>query len=326
MKKGYLLLLLLVPITGRMVPIHAEETPATRPSTRVVQLLKDPDFRRGFKVYDPKPGKHVLRGTIQVHPRRAKPVWGLAQWSSRFTLAGAAPERLDSGAVRFADAAKAVTFGPTSGPERGMIFTLNARREYGSRFRRPGEPWPHLLAEQRFAIHPAIADLARLRFRIQCRLRSTRAYSSTDKKAAGQAAQFVAYLTVQNLNRRSPGRGDYLWFGVQMYDSRYRVPKPHAALDTGTGKFIYNPDGSVYTDQSTHDGTWVTIDRDLLPLIHKGLQTAWQRGHLRRSRDLADFRLGEFNIGWELPGTLDVEMQWRDLRIEAALKRPRKAG
>jgi hypothetical protein len=37
-----------------------------------------------------------------------------------------------------------------------------------------------------------------------------------DAKLPGQAAQFLAYLTVQNLNRQSPGYGDYLWFGVQM--------------------------------------------------------------------------------------------------------------
>ncbi|MHC4442186.1 MAG: sialidase family protein [Planctomycetota bacterium] len=300
----------------------AAKQTTTGPSTMVVQpLLRDPDSKRGFKVYDPKPGKHIARGVIQADPTLGDPTWGLAQWSSRYSLADATPQRLDNGAVRFADDAKAVTVGPAKGSERGLVFTLNAGREYGERFRRRGEPWPHLLAEQRFVIHPAIVKLAELRFYIEYRLKSSKSYTPpSDRKVAGQAAQFLAYLTIQNLNRKSSGFGDFFWFGIPMYDSRYRSPKHHAALDKGTGKFIYNPAGSVYTNQSAHDGDWITIDHDLLPLINTALKTAWQRGYMPQSRDLTDICLGGFNIGWELPGTLDVEMQFRDLRIEAVAK------
>jgi hypothetical protein len=322
---------LLLPAAGL-----AGQTATTRPA-QTVELLQDAGFVRGFRVYDPKPGKHVVRGLMQVDPAAGEPVWGLAQWSSRYTLAGIPAERLASGSVRFADQAKAVTFLPArqqptdsrmadandqpSPTERyGLVFTLNARHEYGERFRQAGEPWAHLLAEQRFAVHPRVIDLDSLRFRIECRLRSAKDYAPPDAKLPGQAAQFLAYLTVQNLNRQSPGYGDYLWFGVQMYDSRYQSPKAHAAADTGTGKFIYNPPGSVYAHTSAHDGEWITIDRDLLPFIHEGLETAWKKGHLAKSREIADFRLGGFNIGWELPGTLDVEMEFHNLSIEATTK------
>ncbi len=293
------------------------DTVTTRPAG-TVELIQDGAFARGFKVYDPKPGKHVVRGLMQVEPAAGEPIWGLAQWSSRYSLAGVPAERLASGGVRFADDAKAVTFTPA---RDGLILTLKGQREYGERFRQAGEPWAHLLAEQRFADHPRIIDLERLRFVIECRLISVKDYAPPDTKLPGQAAQFLAYVTVQNLNRDSPGYGDYLWFGVQMYDSRYREPKAHAAADTGTGKFIYNPPGSVYTKASAHDGDWIRIDRDLLPLIHEGLKTAWERDHLKQSRDLEDFRLGGFNIGWELPGTLDVEMEFRKLSLEATPQR-----
>jgi hypothetical protein len=301
----------------------AADAASTRPARDngkvTLQLVQDPSFARGFQVYDPKPGKHVVRGVIQPDPATGKPIWGLAQWSSRWSLADARPEQLETGAVRFADAAKAVTFGPANGPEAGLIFTLNAGREYDGRFRKPTDPWAHLLAEQRFEVHPRVVDLERLRFRIRCRLLNAKDYAPAGADLPGQAAQFLAYITVQNLNRQSPGYGDYLWFGVQMYDSRYRTPRPHAAADTGTGKFIYNPPGSTYTDASVHDGEWVSIDRDVLPLIMEGLRTARQHGHLKLSREIDDFRLGGFNIGWELPGTLDVSMQFRDLSIEATL-------
>jgi len=289
---------------------------ATRPGNEAVPLLDDPDFQRGFKVFDPAPGRHVLKGLLRVDPSRGAPAWSLVQWSSRFTLAGAAPHPLESGAVRFADGAKAVTIGPPRGPERGLVLALNGLREYGPRLRRPDEPWAHILAEQRFTEHPSLAELAEVRFRIACRLLHCHAYPAPPAAQAGQAAQFLAYLTVQNLNRHSGGFGDYFWFGIQMYDSRYRIPKPHAALDKGTGKFIYNPPGSVYTDHTAHTGEWITIECDLLPLIREGLEVAWQAGYLKNSRDLCDLRLGGFNIGWELPGTLDVAMHLRDLRLE----------
>jgi hypothetical protein len=85
------------------------------------------------------------------------------------------------------------------------------------------------------------------------------------------------------------------------------MPKAHAAADTGTGKFIYNPPGSVYTKISAHDREWLTIDRDLLPFIQEGLETAWEKSHLARSRELADFRLGGFNMA----GNCRARLMWK---------------
>jgi len=311
---------LLLVMLALSVQVRAAAPTATQPARRVRQLLNDPDFLRGFVVQDPKPGKHVSRGAMQVDRKRGKPVWRLAQWSSRDTLAGVKPRRLDGGAVRFADAVKAVTFGSADGDDRGVFFAMNGSREYGGGFRQKGEPWAHLLAEQRIAAKPAIGELAGLRFRIQYRLRHAKVHEPPDEKVAPQAAQFLAYLSVQDLDRRSVGYGDYLWFGVQMYDNRYRIPRPHAALDKGSGKFIFNPPGSVYTDKSVHDGGWVTIDRDVLPLIREGLDAARKQGFLTRSGDVNRLRVSGFNMGWELPGTIDVEMQFKDLRIDAVHK------
>ena len=81
-------------------------------SSRAVILLDDTRFERGFTVWDPAPGKHVARGILKPDSAEGEPVWGLAQWHSRFSLEGTEAERLSSGAVRFFDGAKAVTFGP----------------------------------------------------------------------------------------------------------------------------------------------------------------------------------------------------------------------
>jgi hypothetical protein len=310
-------------------PAQSERRARTQPARRAIPLLRDTAFRRGFKVYDPAPGKHVPRGTLVGFPSGDPPVWGLAQWHSRFTLAGAPPRKLASGAIRFADASKSVTLARPPAAEADVSFALSATAEYAGRLRQKGRPWPHILAEQACAKHPPLPELARLHFRIECRLLHSKAADTPGQTPNLHAAQFLAHVTVQNRNRRSLGHGDYLWFGIPIYDSRYRIPRPHAAPDTaGTGKFIYNPGGAAYTDRSTHDGQWVRIDRDLLPLIRKGLQTAWGRGFLTRSRDLADFRIGSLNIGWEMPGPLDAAMQIRGLLLEAEVdgRSPKKDG
>lgn len=290
---------------------------------RVVNLLDDTRFQRGFTVWDPAPGKHIARGTLPPSKAEDEPVWGLAQWHSRFSLAGAEAERLPSGALRFFDGAKAVTFGPPDSPEADLILALDARTEYQNRVREPDEAWPHLLAERELLHHPSLAELQAVRFRLSYRLLKSETAKPPGFDPRLHAAQFLFYITVQNRNRQSSGFGDYLWFGLQPYDSRYRLPSAHAAADfstpqkKGTGKFIFHPDMKRLTQESTHDGAWVCIDADLMPFIREAVEMAWKRGYLSDSHDLTDYCLGGMNMGWEVTGPFDVAVQIKDLKLEA---------
>lgn len=292
-------------------------------SEPAIQLLDDTRFERGFTVWDPAPGKHVKSGSLRPTEGGGQPVWGLAQWYSRFDLAEARPQRLASGAVRFFDGAKAVTFGSPDSDGADAVFALDGRTEYGGRVPQRGDPWPHLLAERKLAAHPALSEVTAVPFRVSCRLLRSETSKPPGWDDRRHVGQFVFYLSVQNQNRRSPGFGDYLWFGLMLYDSRYRMPPGYAALDRGsakklgTGKFIFQSASTRYTDASLHDGDWVTIDADLLPLIHEGLKSAWDAGFLEKSRRESDYRLGGMNMGWEVTGPLDVAAQVRELRLEA---------
>ena len=294
-------------------------------AARVVPLLDDTRFERGFTVWSPEPGRHVDEGAIRPSDSTARPVWGLAQWHSRFTLAEAKREQLPDGSVCFTDGAKTVTFF-SPGAEADISFALNGNIEYGSRAPQPGDPWPHLLAERKLLVHPAVTELESVRIAVRYRLVKADVHRPDGFDPRRHTAQFVFYITVQNRNRQSAGFGDYFWFGVPMYDTRYRLPRAHKAVDKGsdrkpaTGKFIFNPGGQRYTTQSAHDGEWVAIEKDLLPLIREGLETAWRMGYLQDSRDMADYRLIAMNTGWEVTGPLDVEMQVAGLRLEAVLK------
>ncbi len=293
-------------------------------TSRTIRLLDDTRFERGFTVWSAAPGRHVSEGTIRPSDSRLPPVWGLAQWHSRFTLAEAEKRELPDGSVRFADGGKSVVFFPPAA-EADIAFALNGLLEYQGKAPRPGDPWPHLLAERTLAAHPAVTELKAVPFAVRYRLVHAEVHRPQGFDARRHTAQFLFYLTVQNQNRRSAGFGDYFWFGVQMYDTRYRLPREHMALDRGsdrkpaTGKFIFNPGGERYTSASAQDGDWVTIEKDLLPLIVEGLETAWRRGFLKDSRQLSDYRLGGMNTGWEVTGPLDVEMQLAGLKLDAVL-------
>lgn len=297
-----------------------------RDGKRRIRLLDDPRFSRGFIVWSPKPGKHVKAGEIRPNDSAAEPIWGLAQWHSRFSLAEARRERLPDGGQRLFDGAKAVTFF-SDAAQADLSLALAGNTEYQGRAPEPGQPWPHLLAERKLLAHPAVPELEAVPLVIRYRLVKADTYRPRDFDPRRHTAQFVFYITVQNRNRQSPGFGDYYWFGVPLYDARYRLPRPHKAIDKGsdrkpaTGKFIFNPGGKRYTSQSAHDGDWVKIEKNLLPLIREGLETAWQRGFLQDSRDTADYRLMAMNTGWEVTGPLDVEMQLADLKLEAVLGR-----
>jgi hypothetical protein len=290
----------------------------------VVRLLDDTRFQRGFVVLSPTPGRRQKQGIIGPAGTAGEPHWSLAQWHSRFSLAEATRKESPSGDVVYRDRAKAVTF-HRAGARADISLALNGNVEYRGLAPKPGDPWPHLLAQRRLAAHPNVAEMRRLPLAISYRLVKAEVHRPEGFDRRRHTAQFVFYITVQNRNRQSPGFSDYYWFGVPLYDTRYRLPRAHKALDKGsdrkpaTGKFIFNPAGSRYTTDSAHDGDWVSIEKDLLPLVREGLRAAWERGYLADSRDPADYRLMAMNFGWEVTGPLEVEMQVADLSLEAVL-------
>ncbi len=299
-------------------PSHAAD-PATRaasakPAQR--QLIRDARFRHGFTLIAPKPGKRVAYGQLPGESPTAKPVWDLDQWSSRFPLAAQPPQVVPDGALRFANKAKCVTLGAAGAHRADISLAVYGHIEYDGKARKAGEPWVHLLLLQPIENPPSLGDISAARFHVEARLLHSKLFRTEDYRPTLHAAQAQVFFSVQNRNRTSPGYGQYLWFGVPLYDDRFLSPEEYQAKDTGgTDMFIYTPAARVFTNRSAHDGDWITIDTDILPLMHQGLTAAWEHGFLKDSRDCADYRIAEMNIGWEVPGLFDVEMQFRNLSL-----------
>jgi hypothetical protein len=276
------------------------------------ELIRDNHFQSGFILWKTEPGQHLSYGELKGFDTNAAPVWGLSQWSSKFPLDPSTAMR-GAYSLSCSNAAKGIALTKNA----GLAMAVNTLPEYGPKARTASDPWVHLLVEQEFEPPASLAKITSAKLHVEARLQRSRNLHSGDYTPDVHAAQFQIFFTVQNRNHQSSGYGDLLWFGVPIYDNRDRFPKAFKAQDFGgTAKFIFTPGGETFTSQSTHDGKWVVIDKDLLPLMREALETAWMRGFLKGSKDFNDFAIGGMNMGWELPGTFDVEMQVRGLSLK----------
>ncbi len=281
------------------------------------ELIRDPHFRQGFNLLEPKPGKRVVYGET-AGIKAAPPAWDLAQWSSRFPLQPGSDSAGPEGRV-CSNSAKAVVVGSTGGSAADLCLAVNAGIEYPRPRQSIRDPWVHLLVQQDFAEPPTLASLAALHFRLEARLKHCRLVSTNDYSPSLHAAQFLVYFTMGNRNPKAAGYQECFWFGIPVYDNRERIVPAYEAQDFGeTRLFIFTPGSDTFARKSTHDGEWVTLEKDLLPLVHEGLEHARAKGFIKGSTDLADYRpLGIF-IGWEVPGRFDVAMQIRNLSVRVA--------
>ena len=107
------------------------------------ELIRDSHFQGGFYLLEPKPGKRVVYGELAgLNP--AKPVWDLAQWSSRFPLQ---PNNCFSSkdSLVYSNGAKRVVVGKLGSAAADLSLAVNAGTEYPEARRSSSEPWVHHL-------------------------------------------------------------------------------------------------------------------------------------------------------------------------------------
>lgn len=309
---------------GGIIPAAAAVSDSpTAPDNKSIELIRDGHFQRGFQVMAPPMGKKVVEAVIPgIEPEAREPVWQLDQWNSRFTLATAKRQSLPGGGFRYANWAKEVIIGKPGSEQADLTLRINSPIEYDGKFRVSGQPWPHLLVEQAIESSPNLDELSKVIVHIEARLVDGKRVEGPDYTRDLHCGQMPFVLTIQNRNRDSKGYGDFLWFIVPLYDDRDRIVPPYVAADFAdpSAKLIYNPGGAAYTAESLHDGRWITIEHDLRPHILDALAAGWDKGYLKDSRDIRDYRISTTNLGWETPGLFAGAIQIRNLSLKAVLK------
>ncbi len=302
-------------------------------AAQTVELIDDGAFERGLRVKDRAGTQHAITWNTNAAP----PVWVTAQHHSKSSFADKAFQNFTTNGFSFKDDYQTLTIHPAK-EDADFTCGVNGNSEFGGELRAQGDPWPHLYLEQRIsnpqghlgAGSPTLADIEKLNFAVRVKLLCDRKKTGPTYSRHLHAAQYVSFFTIQNLNLKSKGFGDYYWFGVALYDDRKAVTVLYAAQDRssakkkGTDKFIYDIGIRPFTDKVVAAGEWVSVEGDLMPHIVAGLQECWRRGHLANSQDLADYRIGGCVIGWEVTGLNDVAIAVKGLRATAALK-PRRS-
>ena len=200
---------------------------------------------------------------------------------------------------------------------------ITTSKEY-DRPRQFNEFWPHLLLEQEFVKKPYLKDISKVILRFDGKLNSSELRMSQVEYNKGlHAAQFQLFLTIQNRNTKSAYYGDFLWFGVPFYDNRYTVIPLYAAQDAAkgdaSGKFIYSISSADVSKTSFQSKQRISVAIDIYPHIVKAIELAKTRGYLTGSF-FDEFQISGMNIGWEIPGTFDVEFEYENFDIQVVTK------
>lgn len=299
-----------------------------------VELIADATFAWGLRTKDREGNERLIRW----HDGTNAPVWQAIQHFSKGCIADPLHQTVHPGSFTFRDDHAMLAIHP-EGLGADFVAGVNASNEYGGVYRAKGDPWPHLYLSQRVGNprghlgerSPSIADMSGLDFSISVRLLHDHRNIRDGYSRSVHAAQFLFFLTIQNLTRKSPGYGDYYWFCISLYDDRKPVTALHAMGDIGsskkpgTQKLIYDIGVMPFTDKVVAEGEWVDIRGDLLPHIVAGLAEAWGRGYLPASTNLTDYRVGSVVMGWEIPGLNDAAMAVKGLSATARLREASRA-
>ena len=166
------------------------------------ELVQDRDFQQGFYVRDRSSG--VYQGPIRCDTTVPAPVWSVAEWASQSSVLNITPLTLSDGMCKWADNNKDFRFGPIGAEPYQLYFGINSQNEYNNIYRQQGDPWPHLLIEQRLSAPfdfpgqgpgcPPLSVLDSLVFKIDAQLLYNLTIKNAGYDSTLHAAQFLIFF------------------------------------------------------------------------------------------------------------------------------------
>lgn len=284
-------------------------------------LFVDANFELGFRLTGASHAQIEQDGPLLPPGAKAAgtPPWRLAQWGTRHLITPGAFDVDEDGAWRAENPAKTLIV--THGDEATLQLAVDTVTEYDGELREFGQPWPHLLIDKRFSPHVRVADHEALPFALSFRvLRCDPAdWAEGRLDPTLHTAHVNAFWTVHVRRDGVIQRGEYIWFGIPLFDARHPIPPGHQAIDRGapdaSGRFICTLKGARFFDAPTGDGEWHDLAVNLKPLLAEALAISQQHGHLEDAT-ADDLVLTSFNLGWEAPGPYDAAIEIRGLSFK----------
>jgi len=314
--------ILLIMVVLTVLSFYACKNNLTSNSVKV-EIITDTNYANGIGLEGSNSGNtEVIRVLNPFGPSKSEPSWNLAQWGSRYNLKDAKPVKGDDG-ISYSDSGKSIVFKAVDGSTQ-ISMEMFGSKEYDSP-RKFGEDWPHILLEQKFEIPQSINNIEILNLNLDFRLLFSEMKMKPDLfNPELHTTQFTIYLTIQNRNLSSKGYGDFIWFGLPLYDYRYDEIEEYAAQDVGkedaSNKFIYSTASKNLFKEIPKDGNWINVSKDIIGIIRNAFIIAQQRGFLKES-EYDDMYITTTNMGWETPGTFDCGIQYKNLKLTATIKK-----
>jgi hypothetical protein len=284
------------------------------------ELFQDLSLRHGFNLSAvTSRSKPLALGPILQRESDSPPLWRLAQWGTNHNLLGTKEIHHKNGTLVLENEGKRIEVRSGGLAGEGVTLTVLGGAEYGGKLRKKGEPWPHLLVEQRMPDSLRVADYARLDFQLDFRVVRCDLAGSAVVERRLHTGQITAFFAVHNRNKKSTDFNDMIWFGLPIFDVRHDFPPGHQAVDggksTATGKFICTLPGKRFYDRSTGDGTWHALRGELVSLLREALAASQAKGFLTDT-EFEDLQPTSFNLGWEVPGPYDCAITLKGLGLD----------
>ena len=254
-----------------------------------VNILADPTFQNGFKLINTR---EEGGGVVKILPARDGSTdhtsWMVAQWWNNNLLQNGTETVTDT-TYSIKDASKEVAVDW----EKGMLtLTLNASQELTAP---SATKWPHLLLEQSIPA-TSLKDTESVTATITYNI----VENSNKTQGAALHAQFAWFIYISDTNPESEGNGNFLWFGLNLFNSQTISTSLYHAQDMagGPGNYIYSLGTSSFLDTRMWVGRPIEVECDILPYIAAALDQAHKDGFMIGT-DIEDVSIIGMNIGWE---------------------------
>ncbi len=308
-----------------------------------ISILTDKKFKKGFNVrglgipiYRDRAEEETFGDMYETGyvfdyggDATDEPVWDVCQWSSRYAFHDRSITEFisDKPVYTYKNKSKLLSVNTSTGE-----FTLGLKGSecyvYGDR--QVGQEWPHLLISRDIGRSELvkISDKEEIRITLKATLDSYEDHMTVTPHEGIHAAQCMFYLYVANYDKATNNFNDMLWLGMPVFDNRVEYTAEFAKADVDskeseTGKYIYNvasdnylwEGNNFYKNGEITVGTKASIDFDILPFVKTALEKAQTDGYMQTA-SYDNLYINGMYIGFELPGTYDIQMTFSDMDIK----------
>lgn len=299
------------------------DTTSSLPVSKTIELLPDNHFENGFIAY---PGTRAhLDGSypsndwnanvyLKYDENTPNPSWQLQQigcindLNDIYNPMTKKMPDYEAPYYKFEGVSNYVYVDPNDGE---IILGLNASKDYDAP-RQSGD-WCHLLLQNVLTQSVKVSELESLKFTIDLELEVERKMTDEEYNPSIHTAQFLAYFIVQS--NATLDAGDYFWFGVPFYDYRYKEIDESIMIDNRSQMPIYQMSNRGIYDGGFELGREYNIELDLIDLFADALLACQNEEKRLTNTTIDDLSITSMNIGWELPGTFDVQAKFSNFSL-----------